>query len=108
MAKAWGKSINAIENQVRMAIITSILVAIQVYTTTGKDDSIDEKSIRKQEKRQLSKTDGTDRPDWTLPLFRYTSKVSRQVLRFFDHCLFKIASPALYKNQLLPMLNSYL
>ncbi len=31
---------------------------------------------------KLDDPDGTDRPDWTVPLFRYTAKVSRQVLRF--------------------------
>jgi hypothetical protein len=31
--------------------------------------------------------DGTDRPEGTAPLFRYTAKVSRQVLRFFKHCV---------------------
>lgn len=80
MAKAWGKSINAIENQVRMAIIASILVAMLVYNMAGKEDSGDEKSIDKQAKRQLSTTDGTDRPDWSLTKFRFTTKVSRQVL----------------------------
>ena len=52
--------------------------------------------------------DGTDRPDWTAPVFRYTSKVSRQVLRFFKHCFLKSASPALYERELRPLLMAYL
>jgi hypothetical protein len=37
-------------------------------------------------------------------LFRYTAKVSRQVLRFFKHCFLKPASPALYERELRPLL----
>lgn len=107
-AKAWGKSIKSIENQTRMAIITSILLAMLTYTKTGKDGTVDEKSIDKQQRRQSSTTDGTDRPDWTSPVFRFTTKISRQVLRFFQQCLFKISSPRLYRTQLRPMLLTYL
>jgi hypothetical protein len=64
--------------------------------------------LRKQDRRQTSETDGTDRPDWSMPVFRYTSKVSRQVLRFFKHCFHKPASLALYDSQLRPMLLAYL
>lgn len=111
MAKAWGKSTKSIENQVRMAIITSIVVAMLVYIKCGKEDSVDKKSMDKQEKRQAAspdEADGTDRPDWSLPIFRYTTKISRQVLRFFENCLFNKSSPQLYKRQLWPMLQSYL
>lgn len=107
-AKAWGKSIKSIENQVRLAIITSILVAMLIHTKTGKDGTVDEKSIEKQLKRQGSLTDGTDRPDWSLSVFRFTTKISRQVLRFLNQCLFKISSPRLYKTQLRPLLMYYL
>ena len=65
-------------------------------------------ALRKQDRRQTSNTDGTDRPDWTTPVFRYTSKVSRQVLRFFKHCFHKPASQALYEAQLRPLLLAYL
>ena len=44
----------------------------------------------------------------TVPLFRYTSKISRQVLRFFKHCFLKPASPELYQSELRPMLLAYL
>ena len=107
-AKAWGKSIKSIENQVRLAIITSILIAMFVYNKTGKDGTVDEKSIDKQLQRQDSVTDGTDRPDWSLSVFRFTTKISRQVLRFLKQCLFKISSPWLYKTQLRPLLMNYL
>jgi hypothetical protein len=68
----------------------------------------DEKALRKQDRRQTSATDGTDRPDWSTPVFRYTSKVSRQVLRFFKHCFHKPAFQALYEAQLRPLLLAYL
>jgi hypothetical protein len=110
-AKAWGKSIIAIENQVRLVIITGILIAIMLHTTMGQHGIADEKALKKQDQRQAAQPDapdGTDRPDWTTPLFRYTSKVSRQVLRFFKHCFLKPASPELYHRELRPMLLAYL
>ena len=107
-AKAWGASVVAIDNQVRLAIITSILVAMLLHRQMGQHGVDDEKALRKQDRRQSSKTDGTDRPDWSTPVFRYTSKVSRQVLRFFKHCFHKPASLGLYESQLRPMLLAYL
>jgi len=110
-AKAWGKSPIAIENQVRLAIVTGILIAILLHTTMGQHGRADEKALKKQHKRQVATPDapdGTDRPDWTVPLFRYTSKVSRQVLRFFKHCFLKPASSGLYQSELRPMLLAYL
>jgi hypothetical protein len=107
-AKAWGRSVVAIDNQVRLAIITSILVALFLHRHMGARGIQDEKALRKQDKRQTSETDGTDRPDWTTPLFRHTSKVSRQVLRFFKHCFHVPASQALYESHLRPLLMAYL
>jgi hypothetical protein len=107
-AKAWGAGVVAIENQARLAIVISILVALLLHRKMGRHGVEDEKALRKQDRRQTSKTDGTDRPDWSAPVFRYTSKVSRQVLRFFKHCFHKPASRALYEGQLRPMLLAYL
>lgn len=110
-AKAWGKSPTAIDNQARLAIITSILIAIILQQTLGSDGSRDIKSLRRQARRQIKaphQPDGTDRPMWTAPVFRYTSKVSRQVLRFFKHCFLRPASPALYQRELRPLLMAYL
>lgn len=110
-AKAWGKSPTAIDNQTRMAIITSILIAIILQQTLGSDGSRDIKSLRRQARRQVKaphQPDGTDRPMWTVPVFRYTSKVSRQVLRFFKHCFLRPATPALYERELRPLLMAYL
>ena len=108
LAKAWGAGVVAIENQARLAIVISILVALLLHRKMGRYGVEDEKALRKQDRRQTSKTDGTDRPDWSTPVFRYTSKVSRQVLRFFKHCFHKPASQALYDGQLRPMLLAYL
>jgi hypothetical protein len=110
-AKAWGKSVVAIDNQVRLAIVAAILVALFLHTALGADASRDEKALERQRQRQAKSPDapdGTDRPDWTSPLFRYTSKVSRQVLRFFKHCFLKPASQALYERELRPMLMAYI
>jgi hypothetical protein len=110
-AKAWGKRPTAIENQARLAIITSVLVALLLHRRLGADGFHDVKALRRQQRRQaqpLDAADGTDRPDWTAPLYRYTSKVSRQVLRFFKHCFLEPASPALYDHQLRPLLMAYL
>lgn len=107
-AKAWGASVVAIDNQIRLAIITSILVAMLLYRKMGQYGIEDEKALRKQDRRQTSEHDGTDRPDWSTPVFRYTSKVSRQVLRFFKHCFLKPASQMLYETELRPMLLAYL
>ena len=74
----------------------------------GQHGIADAKSLRQQDRRQSSETDGTDRPDWSTPIFRYTSKVSRQVQRFLKHCFHKPASQALYESQLRPMLLAYL
>ncbi len=107
-AKAWGASVVAIENQVRLAIVTSLLVAMLLQRKMGERGIEDEKALQKQDRRQTSETDGTDRPDWSTPVFRYTSKVSRQVLRFFKHCFHKPPTQALYESQLRPMLLAYL
>lgn len=110
-AKAWGKSPVAIDNQVRLAIVTSILVAMMLANTLGDDGLSDTKALHRQARRQAKRPeqpDGTDRPDWTAPLFRYTAKISRQVLRFFKHCFLKPASPALYERELRPLLLAYL
>jgi hypothetical protein len=91
--------------------VTSILVAMMLANTLGDDGLTDTKALRRQARRQAKapeQPDGTDRPDWTVPLFRYTAKVSRQVLRFFKHCFLKPASPALYERELRPLLMAYL
>lgn len=40
-------------------------------------------TLRKQDRCPTSQTDGTDRLDWSSPVFRYTSKVRREILRLF-------------------------
>ncbi|MBK1733671.1 hypothetical protein, partial [Thiococcus pfennigii] len=105
--------LTAIENQMRLVLITHLLLAMAVPTLL--DETVrDEKALRKQDQRQRAEpdgtdgTDGTDRPDWAARLFRHTSKISRQVLRFFKHSFLKPASPAHYGRYLRPMLLHYL
>lgn len=108
MAKAWGKALPAIENQAMLAVITSILLAMFIHDKAGQFGIEDEKSLRKQQQRQSRIKDGTDRPAWTIDLFRHCSKVSRQVIRFFKFNWRKIASPTLYDRQLWPLMRHYL
>ncbi|MFZ1537035.1 MAG: hypothetical protein WAT23_06605, partial [Chromatiaceae bacterium] len=110
-AKIWGKGTVAIANQARLAIITRLLMAIFLHTRLGAAGAQEAKAWAKQEQRQQAKLDhpdGTDRPDWTVPLFRYTAKVSRQVLRFFKLCFLKTGPPGLYVRELGPILKAYL
>jgi hypothetical protein len=109
--KAWCKRPVAIENQTCLAIITSMLAAMALPAMLNEDDPRDEKALRKADKRQAlepNHPNATDRPDWAAKAFRYTSKISRQVLRFFKYCFLSPASPALYEAQLRPMLERYL
>lgn len=108
IAKAWGLSPVAIEQQARLAIVLSILLPMVLIRRVGPRLSRDPKALDKQAARQSSQADGTDRPDWTLPWFRFTSKISRQVLRFFRACFLKPASQALYNAELKPLLMAYL
>lgn len=108
MGKAWGKSPVAIENQVRLAIITSVLLAMFIQDKAGKHGVDDEKSLRKQHQRQTQIHDGTDRPGWTIPLFQECSKVSRQIIRFLKFCFDKRASHKLYSELLWPLMRQYL
>jgi hypothetical protein len=95
-------------------VLTSLLLALLLHGKFGRDGSVDAKALRRQAARQTARiddpewADSTDRPDWAVPLFRHTSKVSRQVLRFFKHGFHRIASQALYERHLRPMLLAYL
>jgi len=81
----------AIENQLFSAIVTSILVAMLLQCKMGNQGVGDEKSLKKQDLRQTSETDGTDRPEWTTPIFRYPRKSSwtgcrvRHIFRLARH-----------------------
>ena len=107
-AKAWGSRFNSIVNQCLLAIITSLLMALFLHEKMGKNDIRDEKALRKQVLRQSTDYDSTDRPLWTLSVYRYTSKVSKQVVRFLKYNFSKTASQILYDKQLKPMLLAYL
>lgn len=111
VAKAWGKSPVAIANQADLAIITTLLVHLMLARCLQGEPARDEKALRKQDRRQQGLADravGTERPAWSAPLYRYTSKLSRQVLRFFKLAFLKPASPQLYEQQLRPLLMAYL
>lgn len=106
-AKAWGKSANAIESQLCLAIITSLLIALLMQRTFGEAGSQDIKSLRREAKAPHL-PGGTARPRRSATLFWYTSKVSCEVLRFFKHAFFEPACPALFHAQLRPLLRAYL
>ena len=106
-AKVWGKSATAVDNQIRLAIVTSILIAISLQQALGTNGSRDIKALHGQVRRQVKpphQPDGTERSLWTAPLFRCTSKVNRQVLRFCKHYFLRLATPALYRRELRPLL----
>lgn len=105
MGKAWGKTKESIASQVLLALITQLLLALFLTQHACTDD---EKSREKQEAREAGKDGGTDRPEWTEAIYRHTSRLSRQVLRFFEFCYDKIASPRLYERELRPMLMAYI
>lgn len=106
--KAWGKNRTSIRNQALLAVITSILVALLVYDKAGRHGIDDEKSLRKQQLRQQEKLGGTDRPTWTTEIFRRTTKICRQVLRFLKAYLYKKSTPGAYRDHLWPLLLRYL
>jgi hypothetical protein len=83
-------------------------MALFLHEKMGKNDIRDEKALRKQVLRQSTDYDSTDRPLWTLSLYQYTSKVSKQVVRFLKYNFSKTASQILYDKQLKPMLLAYL
>lgn len=105
MAKAWGKTKQSISSQVLLALITQLLLALFLTKHECEDDK---KSREKQEARQAGKDGGTDRPEWTEGIYRHTSRLSRQVLRFFEFCYGKLASPQLYERELRPLLVAYI
>lgn len=110
-AKAWGKSLVAIENQTMLALITSLLIAILLQPHLDEAGLGDEKVLKKQRKRQalpLDHPDATDRPDWTVDLYQYTAKISRQVLRLLKFLFLAPASPGFFQRQLRPLLLHYL
>lgn len=93
-----------------MERVGGALVAMLLAQTLGRDGLTDTKALRRQGRREAKRPDqpdGTDRPARTLPLFCHTTKVSRQVMRFFKHCFLKPASPALYERELRPLLMAY-
>lgn len=101
----------AIAKRARLAIITSLWVAMRLQTrrgAAGAQDAQAWETPQKRQKAQVDDPDGTDRPDGTVPLFRYTAQVSRQVPRFFKRCFLKPALPGLYARELGPMLKAYL
>lgn len=101
----------AIANQADLAIITTLLVHRMLACRLPGEVLEDEKALRKQDRRQLGLADqrgGTERPTWSARLYRYTSKLRRQVLRFLRLAFLKPASPEFYERQLQPLLMAYL
>ncbi|MCP4407800.1 MAG: transposase [Gammaproteobacteria bacterium] len=107
MGKAWGKSQISITNQVMLAVITQLLLALFLAKHDCGGDA-DKKSLDKQAQREGGTDGGTDRAKWTQEIYRHTSRLSRQVLRFFRYCYAKRASSWLYEHQLRPLLMRYL
>ena len=107
-SQSWGSRFNSIVNQCLLAIITSLLMELFLHEKMGKNCFHDEKALQKQVIRQSTDYDSTDRLLRTLSVYRYTSKVSKQVVRFLKYNFSKTASQILYDKQLKPMLLAYL
>ena len=107
-ARAWGVHRIAIENQARLALFTHLLVALWLHNHTAGWGIGDEKALAKQDLRRAEALGKHEPPRWTATVYRYPSKISRQVLRFLKHCFLKKPSPTLYEHQLKPMLLAYL
>jgi len=107
-AKAWSQHRAGIENQTRLAIITNLLVAMLVHEKAESWGIGDEKALEKQTKRHEESAHRDGAPMWFTLVYRFTSKVSKQVLRFFKGCFLKKPSQAMYDAQLRPLLEHYL
>ncbi len=115
-SKAWSKKPVAIENQTLLAIITNILIALFVYDHATKHGVRDEKALDKQDKRMVGELESEktgaeiqEKPTRVYQrLFRFTSKTSRQVMRFFRYCFYKTMDYDLIKVHLWPMLTGYI
>ena len=86
-SKAWGYKRISIESQALLAIITSLLIAIFLREHAEQHGIKDEKALEKQDKRLLVESENSeDNRSACSPffhdLFRFTFKVSRQVIRF--------------------------
>ena len=103
-AKAWGISHTAIENQARLAIITSLLVAIFMNEKMLEFGIGDEKAIEKREKRMNNDQSEFVPMMWFHKLYGHISKVSRQVLRFLKLNFNRKSSHMLYNTHLRLML----
>jgi hypothetical protein len=107
-ARAWGVHRIAIDNQARLALFTHLLVALWLHDHTARWGIGDEKALAKQDLRRAEATPEHGLPRWSATVYRYPSKISRQVLRFLKHCFLKKPSQTLYESQLKPMLLAYL
>ena len=112
-SKAWGYKKVSIENQALLAIVTSLLIAIFLHEHAESYGIKDEKALTKQEKRLLaeSKSSEGERPassHFFPGLFRFTSKVSKQVIRFFKGCFLKTMDYELLEVEFWPLLKQYL
>jgi hypothetical protein len=107
-SKAWGSSHEAIENQARLAIITSLVVAMFMNDRMLEFGIADEKALEKREKRVDSGQSEFVPMSWFCKLYTHTSKVSRQVLRFLKFNFNRKSSHMLYYTQLRPMLLQYI
>jgi hypothetical protein len=104
-AKARRKGKMGIENQARLAVVTSVSIALAPQATFGGASFNDEKTLRKQDKREAA---STGRPASTAPAFPYGSKVSRQMLGFCKHSFPEPTSPVPYERELRSRLVAYL
>jgi hypothetical protein len=109
LAEASGASVASIENRVHQGIVNGLLVALLVRRRMAHQHGIeDEKALPKQGQCQTSASDGTDRPEWTVP--GYSATPPRRTAKScgaFEHCFHGPASQALYEAQVRPLSVAY-
>jgi len=88
--------------------MTHLLVAMLLYEKTQPWGIGDEKALKKQAKRHQESAHRDGAPVWFTKVYRYTSKISRQVLLFFKDCFLKEPSQELYYAELKPLFEYYL
>ncbi|MCF6354464.1 MAG: hypothetical protein L3J26_05070 [Candidatus Polarisedimenticolaceae bacterium] len=96
------------ENQARLAIITSLLVAIFMNEKMLEFGIEDEKAIEKREKRMDNDQAEFVPMMWLHKLYGHVAKASRQILRFLKFNFIRKSSHTLYHTHLKLMLLRYI
>ena len=107
-AKAWGKNPIAIEQQAIIGLSTYLLTRLflaQQFEDLALENGNTTQSNKYQKKIETYKKEGGI---YLRAYWLQLSKIPVQVWRFFKYCFMRKSSPALYEQQLKPILERYL